>query len=59
LDEVTRFVDQGGITIPLERTYALESAGEALALLNMRAEVEQTLQDLRTGRFIRDEPRGE
>ncbi len=31
LDEVTRFVDQGGVTIPLERTYPLESAGDALA----------------------------
>ena len=32
--DVTRFVGQGGITIPLERTYPLESTGEALASLN-------------------------
>jgi quercetin 2,3-dioxygenase len=27
-------------------------------VMNTRAEIEQTLEDLRTGRFIRDEPRG-
>jgi len=26
--------------------------------MNARAEIEQALQDLRTDRFIRDEPRG-
>jgi NADPH:quinone reductase-like Zn-dependent oxidoreductase len=33
VDEVTRFVGPGRITIPLERTYPLESTGEALASL--------------------------
>lgn len=33
LDEVTQFVDYGGITIPLGRTHPLESTGEALASL--------------------------
>jgi len=27
--------------------------------MNTRAEIEQALQDLRTGKFIREEPRGD
>jgi redox-sensitive bicupin YhaK (pirin superfamily) len=43
---------------------AARPLGEPIArhgpfVMNTRAEIEQTLQDLRTGRFIRDEPRGE
>lgn len=33
LDDVTQFVGAGGATIPVERTYPLEAAGEALASL--------------------------
>jgi redox-sensitive bicupin YhaK (pirin superfamily) len=40
---------------------AARPLGEPIArygpfVMNTRAEIEQTLQDLRTGRFIRDEP---
>jgi quercetin 2,3-dioxygenase len=43
---------------------AARPLGEPIArhgpfVMNTRAEIEQTLQDLRTGRFIREEPRGE
>ena len=43
---------------------AARPLGEPIArhgpfVMNTRAEIEQALQDLRTGRFIRDEPRGE
>jgi quercetin 2,3-dioxygenase len=43
---------------------AARPLGEPIArhgpfVMNTRAEIEQTLQDLRTGHFIRDEPRGE
>lgn len=31
LDELARMVDEGGITIPLECTFPLEMAGDALA----------------------------
>jgi redox-sensitive bicupin YhaK (pirin superfamily) len=43
---------------------AARPLGEPIArhgpfVMNTRAEIEQALQDLRAGRFIRDEPRGE
>ncbi len=43
---------------------AARPLGEPIArhgpfVMNTRAEIEQTLQDLRTGHFIRDEPRGD
>ena len=43
---------------------AARPLGEPIArhgpfVMNTRAEIEQTLQDLRTGHFIREEPRGE
>jgi hypothetical protein len=34
-------------------------ARHGLFVMNTRAEIEQALQDLRTGKFIREEPRGE
>jgi NADPH:quinone reductase-like Zn-dependent oxidoreductase len=33
LDEVARFMDAGGITVPLERTFPLEAAADALAAI--------------------------
>jgi len=33
LDDVARFIDAGGVTVPLERTFPLNAAGDALAAM--------------------------
>jgi redox-sensitive bicupin YhaK (pirin superfamily) len=60
-DTVEASAGQGGGRFLLA---AARPLGEPIArhgpfVMNTRAEIEQALQDLRTGHFIRDEPRGE
>jgi NADPH:quinone reductase-like Zn-dependent oxidoreductase len=33
LDEVARFIDAGGVTVPLARTFPLDAAADALATM--------------------------
>jgi hypothetical protein len=57
--EATAGVDGGRFLLAAARPLHEPIARYGPFVMNTRAEIEQTLKDIRTGRFVRDEPRDE